>query len=78
MAWTATIAGFGAAAFEQVLRPNVGQVFIDGITGAIGLATDKLSGGRLTSPITNEFLENIKNNRFSEQSKDWINGDNKE
>ncbi|PUA18091.1 hypothetical protein [Glaciimonas sp. PCH181] len=73
MAGTATIVGFGASAVEQLLRPNTGQYFIDGVSGAISLGADKLLGGAISAPFMNEFLENIKNTRPVEQTKDWIN-----
>ncbi|MEB0012123.1 hypothetical protein QN379_17870 [Glaciimonas sp. Gout2] len=72
MAWTATIAGFGAAAFEQALRPDFGQSTIDMSTSIFGDLLGKTAP--IASPITNEIIEKIKNTQEVINWRDKLNG----
>lgn len=74
MAGAATVVGFGAGALEQLLGPNVGQALIGGVATGVSLAADKLPGGSLFSPITNELLNQLQDTQTAKQAQDWING----
>jgi len=70
MAWTATLAGFGASALEQLLRPNVGQTLYEGALGLGGqIVSDRIP---LASPVVNELGQTIKGTS-SPFVTDWIN-----
>ena len=72
MAWTATLIGFGASTFEQLLRPNVGQMTIDSLTS---LATKPvIDRFPLIGPIINEGVESLKNSDQENTRKNFING----
>ena len=74
MAGTATMVGFGASALEQLLRPNVGQTVVGGAAAGASRIVNKLPGGPLFSPITNEFLNQLQNTQSAKETQNWING----
>src|SRR5450830_972623 len=73
MAGTATTVGFGASALEQLLRPNVGQTVIGSAAAGVSQVTDKLPGGPLLSPITNEFLNQLQDTQSAKEIQNWFN-----
>ena len=71
MAGIAEIVGFSAGAFEQFLRPNPGQVMVD---GSIDLVSDGIAGRYPgLSPAITEFAEAIKKAQMARELQNKVN-----
>ncbi|MGZ9709673.1 hypothetical protein ACXX82_02490 [Glaciimonas sp. GNP009] len=71
MAWTATLIGFGASTFEQLLRPNAGQLATSSFTDIFSIGFAKRFP--LAGPAINEVAEVIKSSKAENDVAEKLN-----
>ncbi|MGU7768981.1 two-partner secretion domain-containing protein [Burkholderia sp. MR1-5-21] len=70
-AYAATVAGFAADALGQIVKPDVGQYAVSGVTGLIaGNLSDRVPG---LGPAINETVNTFNNSGAGQQTQNYVN-----